>query len=75
MSNEEKKDTKELTKVDVVLELFKLLKCNSCNANLKLLNKTIKFSDRVGRKHGVNIKTGTLIYKSPAGLKEKRYEF
>ena len=29
----------ELTKVDVILELFKLLKCNSANANLKLLNQ------------------------------------
>ena len=74
---DEKSKTKdnEITKVEVIKEIFKMLKCNSVNANLKKLNKTIKFSDRVGRKNSITIKKGTLICKSSTGLKEKKYEF
>ena len=64
-----------ISKVFVLNQLFILLKCNSTNANLSKLDKTIKFSDRVGRIAGKNVKTGTIITKSVTGLKERRYEF
>ena len=75
LDKKDKSKDNEITKVEVIKEIFKMLKCNSVNANLKKLNKTIKFSDRVGRKNSITIKKGTLIYKSPTGLKEKKYEF
>ena len=64
-----------ISKTIILNQLFVLLKCNSTNANLSKLNKTIKFSDRVGRISGKNVKTGTIITKSVTGLKERRYEF
>ena len=73
--NNDKNNNQDISKIEVILELFKMLKCNSVNANLKKLNKTTQFGDRVGRKNSINIKSGTLIYKSPTGLKEKKYEF
>ena len=51
------------------------MKCDSSNADLELLSKTEKFSDRIGRKSGVNINHATLIAQSVAGLKERTYEF
>lgn len=69
-------DKTSISKVEVIQEIFKMLKCNSTNANLdkiKLHDK--KMSSRIGRQSGINIKSGTLIFKSPAGLKESRYEF
>ena len=52
-----------------------MLKSNSENANLKELNKTEKFSDRVGRKGSKNINYGIIYNKSVTGLKEDSYEF
>ena len=54
-------------------ELFNLLKCNSKCANLKFLN--FKASSYFGKKNGRIISNATIIYKSPTGLKEKKYEF
>lgn len=54
-------------------ELFNLLKCNSKRANLKFLNS--KASSDFGRKNNRIISNATIIYKSPTGLKEKKYEF
>ena len=73
--NSDKNNNQDISKIEVILELFKMLKCNVVNANLNKLNKTTQFGDRVGRKNSINIKSGTLIYKSPTGLKEKKYEF
>ena len=73
--NDETIKTKQISKVQVIKELLKLLKCDSGNADLKLLSKTEKFGDRIGRKSGVNINHATLITQSIAGLKERTYEF
>lgn len=67
--------TKQISKVQVIKELMILLKCSSDNANLKLLSKSVNFSDRVGRKPNVNIDHGILITQSVTGLKENTYEF
>lgn len=75
LTEEEKKELKVMSKIEVILEIFRLLGCNSQNANLELLNKTAKFNSRVGRKSKMNIKSGTFIYKSVTGLKEYHYEF
>ncbi len=64
-----------ISKTIILNQLFVLLKCNSKNANLSKLSKTIKFSDRVGRLEKINVKTGTIITKSVTGLKVRRYEF
>ena len=64
----------EITKVEVIKEIFKMLKCDSVNANLSKLNKTVKFTNSEGRIRKV-ITNATIIYKSPTGLKEKKYEF
>ena len=61
------------TKEKVLQELFKLLKCNSSCANLKFLNA--EASSFFGRKHNRIISNAIIIKKSPAGLKESRYEF
>ena len=60
-------------KEKVLIELFKLLKFNSKCANLKFLNS--KASIAFGKKHGRTISNPIIIYKSPTGLKEKKYEF
>ena len=73
--NDEKIKTKQISKVQVIKELMLLLKCGPDNANLELLSKSVKFSDRVGRKSGVNIDHGILITQSVTGLKENTYEF
>ena len=54
----------------VILELFKLFKCSSTNANLKEFD----LSDRIGRLSGINIKDGYIITKSTTGLKEFKYK-
>ena len=51
-----------------------MIHANSANANLKFLN-TKGLDDSVGWLTGINITTGTIIYQSPAGLKENKYEF
>lgn len=61
------------TKEKVLQELFKLLKCNSSCANLKFLNT--KASTFFGKKNGRIISNAIIIKRSPAGLKESRYEF
>lgn len=73
--NLENEKNNDLSKVIVIKEIFKLLKANSTNANLEKLNKTVKFSDRVGRINGVNIQNAIIVNKSVTGLKERRYEF
>lgn len=64
-------DTLEIEKQKkVILELFKLFKCSSINANLKEFD----LSDRIGRLSGINIKDGYIITKSTTGLKEFKYK-
>ena len=64
-------DTLEIEKQKkVILELFKLFKCSSTNANLKEFG----LSDRIGRLSGINIKDGYIITKSTTGLKEFKYK-
>lgn len=55
----------------LIIELLNLTKCNSRNANLKVIN----LSDRVGRKSGKTISHGTIIHKSITGIKEWKDEF
>ena len=64
-----------ISKVSIIKQLFIMLKCNSTNASLEKLNKTVKFNDRVGRISNVNVTNATIINKSVTGLKERRYEF
>lgn len=66
---------KQISKVQVIKEILKLLKCDSGNADLSLLDKNVKFSDRIGRKSSVNIDHAKLITQSVTGLKEQIYEF
>lgn len=73
--NDETIKAKQISKVQVIKELLLLLKCSSDNADLELLSKNVKFSDRIGRKSGVNIDHATLISQSVTGLKERTYEF
>lgn len=71
-------DKENISKIYVIKELFKMLKCNSTNANLEKLKITSNdklFGNRVGRQSGVNVSTGTIINKSVTGLKENKYEF
>lgn len=69
----ESKDT--ISKKEVILQILRMLRTNSENANLKQLNKTEKFSDRVGRKSGKNINSAIIHNKSITGVKEDNYEF
>lgn len=66
---------KSISKIYVIKELFKMLSCSPTNANLEQLNKSAKFSDRVGRINGRNISSATITYKSVTGLREYTYEF
>lgn len=75
LENDKTIKTKQISKVQVIKELIQLLKYSSDNADLELLSKTVKFSDRVGRKSGTNIDHATLITQSVTGLKERTYEF
>ena len=68
-------DKEKISKKEVITQILKMLKSNSENANLKELNKTEKFSDRVGRKGSKNINYGIIYNKSVTGLKEDSYEF
>ena len=68
-------DKEKISKKEVIIQILKMLKSNSENANLKELNKTEKFSDRVGRKCNKNINYGIIYNKSVTGLKEDSYEF
>lgn len=70
-------DNKGMTlenKEKLIIELLKLLKCNSVNANLKFLNE--KYSMAFGKKNGRIIENFTNINKSVTGIKikESRYE-
>lgn len=58
-------------KEKLIIELLKLLKYNSVNANFKYLDHSMAF----GRKHHKTISNATLIIQSAAGLKERTYEF
>jgi len=66
---------KMISKVIVIKEIFKLLKYNSSNSNLVNLNKTTKFSDRIGRISGANVNHAIIINKSVTGLRIRKYEF
>ncbi len=68
-------DENDICKKEVIIQLFKMLKADSGNANLEKLNKTCKFGNRVGRKSSKNINKGIIYSKSVTGLKEDRYEF
>lgn len=73
LNNESIKNLSIEDKEKTLKELFNLLKCNSKCANLKFLN--FKASSYFGKKNGRIISNATIIYKSPTGLKEKKYEF
>ena len=60
-----------LEKKKIINEIFKMLHCNSVNANLKEFG----LGDRMGRLSGCNVTEGTLIHKSVTGIKEQKYEF
>ena len=55
----------------ITKELFKMLHCNSVNANLSEFG----LGDRMGRLSGYNITDGIIISKSVTGIRESRYEF
>lgn len=63
MSTEEKEK--------MIIELLKLLKCNSATANLDFID----FGERYGRMMKKNIKNALIINQSTAGIWEKQYEF
>lgn len=58
-------------KKKIIKELFKMLHCNSTNANLSEFG----LGDRMGRLSGNNITVGIIISKSVTGIRESRYEF
>lgn len=58
-------------KEDVIKQLFKMLRCDGVNANLKKYN----LNERCGRLKGKKIEHGVIISKSVTGIKEKKYEF
>lgn len=60
-----------MEKENIIKQIFRMLRCNGENANLK----SSGFSDRVGRINGKTIKNGKIITKSVTGIKEKYYEF
>ena len=60
-----------LEKKKIINEIFKMLHCNSVNANLK----EFELGDRMGRLSGCSVTEGTLINKSITGIKEQKYEF
>lgn len=55
----------------ITKELFKMLHCNSVNANLSEFG----LGDRIGRLSGYNITDGIIISKSVTGIRESKYEF
>lgn len=55
----------------IIQELFKMLHCNSVNANLSEFG----LGDRIGRLSGYNITDGIIISKSVTGIRESKYEF
>lgn len=59
-------------KETVIIELMRLLKCSSENANFKFLNE--KYSSAFGKKNGRIISNTTVITKSVTGIKENTYE-
>ena len=69
INSTEKLNTEDKEKV--ILEMFKLLKCNSACANFKFLNESIAF----GKKNGRIINDGIIINQSATGLWENYYEF
>ena len=60
-------------KENTIKEMFKLLKCNSANANFKFLNS--KYSSAFGKKNDRIISNAFIINKSTAGIREKVDEF
>jgi CRISPR-associated endonuclease Csn1 len=61
------------TKEQIIIEILKLLKCNSANANFKFLNE--KYSSAFGKKNDRIIEHAKIITKSVTGIKEHYYEF
>lgn len=59
-------------KENTIIQLMKLLRCNSETANLKFLNS--KYSMAFGKKHGRIISTATIINSSVTGLRKNTYE-
>ena len=68
-------DSENISKINVVKELFSLTKSSPTNADLSKFKTTINFSDRTGRTGGKNIQSGTFINKSVTGLWERKNEF
>ena len=64
-----------ISKKEVIIQILRMLKTDSGNANLKLFNKTEKFSDRVGRKNSITLSNGPIFNCSVTGIKEDIYEF
>ena len=64
-----------ISKKEVIIQILRMLKTDSGNANLKLFNKTEKFSDRVGRKNSITLSNGSIFNCSVTGIKEDIYEF
>ena len=60
-------------KEKIIIELFKLLKCDSGNANFKFLNS--KFSSAFGKKNDRTISHAKVHNKSVTGIRDKTYEF
>jgi len=60
-----------IEKENIIKQIFRMLRCNGENANLK----SYGFSERFGRISGKTIKNGKIITKSVTGIKEKYYEF
>ena len=57
----------------IIVELLKLLKCNSANANFKFLND--KFSTAFGKKNGRIIENVIIKSNSYTGIWSKYNEF
>lgn len=62
----------EIEKENTIIELMKLLKCDSQTANFKFLN--VKFSSAFGRKHGRTIENCIIYNKSRTGIRCKEDE-
>lgn len=57
----------------IIKQMFNLLKANSVNANLKVLNS--KYSSAFGKKHGRTISHAKIINRSTTGIYEVANEF
>ena len=67
-------NTKNISKVTFIKEVFKIFKCSSSNEDLTNFNGTIKLSDRMSRMSKKNIQNNCFKNKSVTGLWENKYE-